>query len=153
MRVTITAAAAAAAAALALCAAAAAPLPAAAQELGGLRPRGPAGVLDRIEAVGESGCRLSQTSVTVGVNKALGRGSEARQRLGTDGSGGCRPLVSTSVTAGVNLALGPRSRAEQSIEARAPRGLLATNGLVRGTNIAAGPRSAADQRILGQTGR
>ena len=55
-----------AAAVLALCAA----LPAAAQDFGGVRPRGPASVLDRVEAVGESGCRLSQTSVTVGVNKA-----------------------------------------------------------------------------------
>lgn len=147
MRTTI----AAAAAALALCAAAA--FPAAAQDFGGVRPRGPAAVLDRIEAVGESGCRLSRTSVTVGVNRAFGRGSQARQQLGTDGSGGCRPLVSTQVVAGVNLALGPRSRAEQSIEAQAPRGLLATNSLVRGTNIAAGARSAAGQRLFGQTGR
>ncbi|MBX6744324.1 MAG: hypothetical protein IRY87_20000 [Acetobacteraceae bacterium] len=138
-----------AAAALTLCAA----LPAMAQDHGGVRLRGPASVLDRIESVGRTGCPLSQTNVTFGVNRAFGAGSQARQQLGTDASGGCRPLVSTQVTAGVNLALGPRSRAEQSVESFAPRGLLATNNVARGVNIAAGARSAAGQRILSQTGR
>ena len=128
-------------------------LPAAAQDFGGVRLRSPASVLDRVESVDRSGCRLSQTSVTVGVNRAFAADSQARQRLVTDGSGGCRPLVSTQVTAGVNLALGPRSQAEQSIEARGPRGLLATTNVVRGTNIAGGARSAAAQRLFGQTGR
>ena len=137
------------AAALACCAA----LPATAQEFGGVRLRGPASVLDRIDSVDRSGCRLSQTSVTIGVNRALAAGSQARQQLGTDGSGGCRPLVSTQVTAGVNLALGRRSTAEQSIDARAPSGLLATTNVARGVNIAAGARSTAGQRIFAQTGR
>ena len=136
-------------AALALCAA----LPAAAQEAGGIRLRGPAATLDRIEAVDQSGCRRSQTSVTVGVNRAFSPGSRAGQQLGTDNSGGCRPLVSTQVTAGVNLALGPRSQADQSIDARAPRGVLASTEVVRGANIAVGSRSSATQRILGVTGR
>ena len=139
-----------AAVALALCAAA---LPAAAQEFGGVRLRGPASVLDKIESVDRSGCRLSQTNVSVGVNRAFGTGSQARQQLGTDASGGCRPLVSTQVVAGVNLALGPRSQAEQSIDARSNRGLLATTDVTRGVNIAAGARSTANQRIFGQTGR
>jgi len=128
-------------------------LPAAAQDLGGVRLRGPATVLDRVESVGQSGCRLSATNVTVGVNRAIGAGSQARQQLGTDGSGGCRPLVSTQVTAGVNLALGSRSSAEQSIEASGPRGLLATTNLARGVNFAAGSRSQASQRILSRTGQ
>jgi hypothetical protein len=138
-----------AAAALALLAA----CPAAAQDMGGLRMRNPASVLDRVETVNASGCRLSQTNVTVGVNRAFAPGSTARQNLVTDGSGGCRPLVSTQVTAGVNLALGPRSQAEQSIDQRGPRGLLATTNVVRGANVAAGARSSATQRLFGQTGR
>ena len=138
-----------AAAALALCAA----LPAAAQDRGGVQLRGPGAVLDRVESVSQSGCRLSSTNVTVGVNRALAAGSQARQQLGTNGSGGCRPLASTQVTAGVNLALGPRSSAQQSIEASGPRGLLATTNLARGVNIAAGSRSGAGQRILSQTGQ
>ena len=138
-----------AAAALTLCAA----LPAAAQDFGGERLRGPGAVLRGIEQVDRSGCRLSQTSVTFGVNRALGVGSSAQQALGTNASGGCRPLVSTQVTAGVNLALGPRSSAGQSIEARAPRGLLASTTVARGVNVAAGVRSAAGQRIVTQTGR
>ena len=137
------------AAVLACCAA----LPATAQEFGGVRLRGPASVLDRIDRVDRSGCRLSQTNVTIGVNRALAAGSQARQQLGTDGSGGCRPLVSTQVTAGVNLALGRRSTADQSIDARAPSGLLATTNVARGVNIAAGARSTAGQRIFAQTGR
>ncbi len=128
-------------------------LPASAQDFGGVRLRGPASVLDRVEANGASGCRLSQTSVTVGVNRATGPGSTARQALATDASGGCRPLVSTQVTAGVNLGLGARSTAEQSIETRANRGTLATTGVTRGVNFAAGRNSTAAQRILGQTGR
>ena len=126
-------------------------LPAAAQDLGGVRLRGPEAVLNRVEQA--SGCRLSTTSVTVGINRATSAGSRASQQLGTDGSGGCRPLVSTQVTAGVNLALGRGSQADQSIEARSPRGLLATNTVARGVNYAAGNRSAATQRILAQTGR
>jgi hypothetical protein len=128
-------------------------LPASAQDFGGVRLRGPASVLDRVESVGQSGCRLSSTNVTVGVNRALAAGSQARQQLGTDGSGGCRPLVSTQVTAGVNLALGPRSVTDQSIEASGPRGLLATTNLARGVNFAAGNRSSAGQRILSRTGQ
>ena len=128
-------------------------LPAAAQDLGGVRLRGPEAVLNRVEQASASGCRLSTTSVTVGVNRATAAGSRASQQLGTDGSGGCRPLVSTQVTAGVNLALGRGSQADQSIEARSPRGLLATNTVARGVNYAAGSRSAATQRILAQTGR
>ena len=127
-------------------------LPAAAQDFGGVRLRSPEAVLNRVEQVSASGCRLSTTSVTVGVNRAIGTGSRAGQRLGTDGSGGCRPLVSTQVTAGVNLALGRGSQADQSIDARAPRGLLATTNVAHGVNYAAGTRSAATQRILAQTG-
>ena len=128
-------------------------LPAAAQDLGGVRLRGPEAVLSRVEQASASGCRLSATSVTVGVNRATAAGARASQQLGTDGSGGCRPLVSTQVTAGVNLALGRGSQAEQSIETRAPRGLLATNTVARGVNYAAGTRSAATQRIIAQAGR
>lgn len=138
-----------AAAALTLCAA----LPATAQEYGGVRLRSPASVLDRVESADRTGCRLSQTNVTFGVNRAFGSGSQARQQIGSDSSGGCRPLVSTQVTAGVNLALGPRSKADQSVESFAPRGLLATTNVARGVNIAAGARSTAGQRILSQTGR
>ena len=142
-----------AAAALALCAALAAPLAATAQDFGGVRPRGPGAVLLGLEQVERSGCRLSQTSVTFGVNRAFGADATARQALSTEAGSGCRPLVSTQVAAGVNLALGPRSTAEQSIEARGPRGLLATTTLSRGTNIAANARTRANQRIVTQTGR
>ena len=128
-------------------------LPAAAQDRGGVSLRNPGSVLDRIESADRSGCRLSQTSVTVGVNRAVGRGSMAQQQLGTDTAGGCRPLVSTQVTAGVNLALGRGSQADQSIEARSPSGLLATTNVARGVNYAAGARSAATQRLFSQTGR
>ncbi len=120
---------------------------------GGVRLRGPEAVLNRVESVSQSGCRLSATNVTVGINRALSAGSQARQHLGTDGSGGCRPLVATQVTTGVNLALGPRSSALQSIDSSGPRGLLATTNLARGVNIAAGSRSGAGQRILSQTGQ
>jgi hypothetical protein len=128
-------------------------LPVAAQDLGGVRLRGPEAVLQRVEQASASGCRLSATSVTVGVNRATAPGSRASQQLGTDGSGGCRPLVSTQVTAGVNLALGRGSQADQSIVARAPSGLLATTTVARGVNLAAGARSTATQGILGRTGR
>ncbi|NOG71797.1 hypothetical protein [Roseicella sp. DB1501] len=143
MRVTLTAA------ALALCAV----LPARAQDYGGVRLRGPDAVLDRVESFDRSGCRLSQTSVTVGVNRALGAGSQAWQQLGTNAGTGCRPLVSTQATVGVNLSVGSRARAEQSIETAGARGVLATTNLARGVNVAAGRGSQAGQRILAQTGR
>ena len=63
--------------------------------------------LGQIEA--NRSCPLSSTSVTFGVNRALGAGSLASQQLGTAAgsrSGGCRPPVSTQVAGGVNLALG-----------------------------------------------
>jgi hypothetical protein len=137
------------AAALALCAV----LPAQAQDSGGVRLHGSAAVLDRIDSFDRSNCRLSQTSVTVGVNRAAGAGSQARQQLATDSSGSCRPLVSTQAAVGVNLSLGSRSRADQSIEATGPAGLLSTTTLTRGVNIAAGARSQASLRLLSQTVR
>jgi hypothetical protein len=129
--------------------------PAQAQEFGGLRPRSnPAQVLDALDQVGRSGCRLSQTSVTVGVNRALGAGSSAGQNLLTSpGPNPCRPLVSTGVVAGVNLALGRNSGAEQTIIARQPRGLLATTLVTRGVNLAPGAQASATQRLLNQAGR
>jgi hypothetical protein len=81
-------------------------LPALAQETGGMALRGPAAMLERIEQL-QPGCRLSQTSVTIGVNRASGAHSQARQDLLTMAPGGCRPLVSTQVVAGANLGLGP----------------------------------------------
>ena len=132
--------------------------PAAAQQRGGLHPRGSAATLDLIEA--NRGCPLSATSVTVGVNRAFGNGSAAQQHLGTlnapgngSGGGGCRPLVTTQVAAGVNLALGRGSSADQTIEAHGQRGALATNTFSRGFNAARGARSSASQRILNQVGR
>jgi hypothetical protein len=131
--------------------------PAAAQERGGLHPRGPAATLDLIEA--NRGCPLSVTSATVGVNRAFGNGSVAQQQLGTlntpggGSGGGCRPLVTTQVAAGVNLALGRGSSASQTIEAQGQRGALATNTFSRGFNAAVGARSSATQRILNQVGR
>lgn len=128
--------------------------PVAAQERGGLRPRDPTAVLDQIDA--NRGCPLSNTSVTVGVNRSLASGSSAQQQLatlGAAGPGGCRPLVSTQVAAGVNLALGRGSSAGQSIDVQGPRGVLATNTYTRGVNYAAGARSTATQRILNQVGR
>jgi hypothetical protein len=128
-------------------------LPAMAQETGGVRPHGPGSVLRDLRSVERTGCSLSQTSVTVGVNRALGRGSQANQGLGTvAGPDACRPLVSTSVVAGVNLALGQRSGANQSITSSVPRGLLSTNQITRGVNIAAGARSNAGQMLLNQVG-
>jgi hypothetical protein len=129
--------------------------PAAAQERGGLHPRGSAATLDLIEA--NRGCPLSATSATIGVNRALGNGSAAQQQLGTlntPGNGsGCRPLVTTQVAAGVNLAFGRGSSASQTIEAQGQRGALATNTFSRGFNAAVGARSSATQRILNQVGR
>jgi hypothetical protein len=97
------------------------------------------------------GCPLSSTSVTVGVNKAFGRGSSANQQLNTvagpTGNGGCRPLVSTQVAAGVNLGLGSGSQAGQSINVQGQRGALDTIGFTRGINIGAGAGSVANQRI------
>jgi hypothetical protein len=126
--------------------------PVAAQERGGLRLRDPTAVLDQIDA--NRGCPLSNTSVTVGVNRAFAPGSSAQQQLATLGaSGGCRPLVSTQAAVGVNLALGRGSSAGQSIDVQGPRGVLATNTYTRGVNYAAGARSAATHRILNMVGR
>jgi hypothetical protein len=127
--------------------------PVAAQERGGLRLRDPTAVLDQID--GNRGCPLSNTSVTVGVNRSLAAGSSAQQQLATlgGGSGGCRPLVSTQVAAGVNLAFGRGSSAGQSIAVQGPRGVLATNTYTRGVNYAAGARSTATQQILNLVGR
>lgn len=146
-------------AALALLTAASAPTPA--QEFGGVHPRqalahrpalGHAAPLPSTSA--SAGCRLSATSVTVGVNRAFAPGAQAGQRLVTAtslGPGGCRPLVSTQITAGVNLGLGAGSAAGQVIESSAPRGALATVTYARGVNLAAGAAAAARQRILSQT--
>ena len=127
-------------------------LPASAQDTGGMALRGPAAMLGRIEQL-QPGCALSQTSVTVGVNRASGARAQARQGLVTMAPDNCRPLVSTQVVAGANLGLGPGSNAEQSIQAYGPRGLLSTNAYTRGYNLAAGPGSTAQQRLLNQIGR
>ncbi|HJS86768.1 MAG TPA: hypothetical protein VJ779_15030 [Acetobacteraceae bacterium] len=127
-------------------------LPAAAQEVGGMPLRGPMSQLEQIEQL-RPGCPLSKTSVTVGVNKALGAHGQAQQNLLTANAGGCRPLVSTQVVAGVNLGLGPASSAGQNIQTYGPRGLLATTTYTHGYNLAAGPRSAAQQQLLNQIGR
>jgi hypothetical protein len=123
--------------------------PISAQELGGLHPF-------QAQAAFSSpapGCRLSQTNVAVGVNRALASGSLARQRVVSNaGSGGCRPLVSTQIVAGVNLGLGSGSAAEQTIEAATVPGILATTNFNRGVNIAVGAQSAAQQRLLSQIG-
>jgi hypothetical protein len=127
-------------------------VPASAQEVGGMPLRGPMARLAQVEQL-RPGCPLSQTSVTVGVNKALGAHAQAQQGLLTATPGGCRPLVSTQVVAGVNLGLGPASSAQQGIQAYGPRGLLATTTYTRGVNLAAGPGSSAQQRLLNQIGR
>ena len=95
------------------------------------------------------GCRLSQTNVVVGVNRALGTGARAGQRTASvsGGDGGCRPLVSTGIVAGVNLGLGFGSTAEQTVQGVTPSGSLATNTFSRGVNIA-GPAAAARQRVF-----
>lgn len=133
-------------------------VPASAQEFGGVRPLGPprpaplAGQAYGAPATSQ-GCRLSQTNVVVGVNRATGAGSLAGQRVaGAAPAGpGCRPLVSTQIVAGVNLGLGAGSAAEQTVEASAPRGALATTTYARGVNVGAGTAAAARQRILTQT--
>jgi len=137
-------------------------LPAVAQDRGGLAMRNsPIAELGQIEANTNSGCPLSSTSVTVGVNQATAFGSSAQQRLGTFGGGGgfgggsssCRPLVSTQVVAGANLALGNGSSAGQTITARGPSGVLATNTYTRGYNAGFGAFSSANQRLTNVTGR
>jgi hypothetical protein len=128
-------------------------LPATAQESGGLRLRGgTSATLNAIDA--NRGCRLSSTSVTVGVNKAFGPGSSAKQQLGTAaGNGGCRPLVNTQVAAGVNLALGSGSQAGQSIAVQGQSGALGNIGFTRGINAGVGAGSTAAQRIQNLTSR
>jgi hypothetical protein len=129
-------------------------LPAAAQDTGGVHTRGALSELSQIQA--NSGCPLSTTSVTVGVNKTLGMQSSAQQHLATMGSGGlsgCRPLVSTQVVAGANLALGDGSNAGQSITAQGPRGVLGTTTYTRGYNLGYGAGSTANQRLINQTSR
>ena len=129
-------------------------LPAAAQETGGIHRRGPAAMLDQIDA--NHGCPMSATSVTVGVNRAGGMGSSAQQQLGTmggSGPAGCQPLVSTQVVAGVNMALGRNTSAGQSISAQGLRGTLATNTYTRGYNLGYGSMSTANQHIGNLTGR
>jgi hypothetical protein len=131
-------------------------LPAAAQDGGGLRLRGnPAAMLEQIDA--NHGCRMSSTSVTVGVNRAFATGSSATQRLGTvsgpAGNPGCRPLVTTQVAAGVNLALGGGSQAGQSISVQGQRGRLATTSYTRGVNMSVGAGSIAAQRIQNLSSR
>lgn len=128
-------------------------LPAAAQEMGGVHMRNSMSELGLIEA--NRGCPMSSTSVTVGLNKAVGPGALAQQQLGTSGgpASGCRPLVSTQVVAGVNMALGAGSSAGQSIKAQGPRGALATTTYTRGYNLGYGAMSNANQRIANLTGR
>jgi len=129
-------------------------LPAAAQDTGGVRTRDPTAVLPQIEA--NRGCRMSSTTVTVGINKATDAGSAARQKLATVGAGNpsnCHPLVSTQVVTGVNMGLARGSSASQTIDATGPRGGLATTTYTRGYNTAYGSSSSANQRISNQTGR
>ncbi len=131
-------------------------LPAAAQDMGGVHTRGALSELSQIQANSSSGCPLSSTSVTVGVNKAQGMQSSAQQQLATmggTGSSGCRSLVSTQVVAGANLALGGGSNAGQAITAQGPRGVLGTSTYTRGYNLGYGAGSTANQRLINQTGR
>ena len=131
--------------ALALLAAA----PASAQEFGGV----PQGRLLTTRQAGApqagTGCRISQTNVVVGVNRALGFGSRAGQQVASisGAGGGCRPLVSTGIVAGVNLGLGFGSSADQTVEGVTPQGSLATTTFTRGVNVS-GATAAARQRIL-----
>ena len=128
-------------------------LPAAAQERGGVHMRDPTAVLDQIGA--NRGCPMSSTSVTVGLNRAMGARSVGQQQIGTSSASptGCQPLVSTQVVTGVNMALGRGSQGDQSIAAQGPRGLLSTNTYTRGYNYGYGAMSSANQRILNQVGR
>jgi hypothetical protein len=132
-------------------------LPAAAQDMGGLHlSRNSAAELSTIQANSSSGCPMSSTSVTVGLNKASGMQSSAQQQLTTMGSrgpAGCHPLVSTQVLAGVNMALGGASKAGQVITAQGPQGLLSTTMYTRGYNFGYGAGSNANQRLTNQTGR
>ena len=131
-------------AALALLAAA----PASAQEFGGVQAGRFLGLGSGAQVNPGGGCRLSQTNVVFGVNRALGLGSKAGQRVASVApADGCRPLVSTGIVAGVNLGLGLGSAAEQTIEGVTPSGSLATTTFTRGVNIS-GPTAAARQRIL-----
>jgi len=124
--------------------------PSSAQEIGGLHPSQAWAALPSPAL----GCRLSQTNVAVGVNRALAPGSLARQGIvaGSSGSGGCRPLVSTQIVAGVNLGLAPGTTAEQTIEAATMPGILAATNFNRGVNVAVGAQSAAQQRLMSQIG-
>jgi hypothetical protein len=126
-------------------------LPALAQDRGGLRLTSSSVTLGEIEA--NQGCPLSSTSVTVGLNKAMGTRSSAQQQLGTTSPSPtkCRPLISTQVVAGVNLAVGQSSNAGQSISAQGQRGVLATDTYTRGYNIGYGALSTATQRLSNQT--
>jgi hypothetical protein len=129
-------------------------LPAAAQDSGGVRTRDPNAVLSQLDA--NRGCRMTSTSVTVGVNKATGTASAARQKMATMGGAGpsnCRPLVSTQVVTGVNMGVARGSGATQTIDATGPRGALATTTYTRGYNTAYGASSTANQRLFNQTGR
>jgi hypothetical protein len=129
--------------------------PVAAQQRGGVALGNPAATLGQIDADASSGCPLSATSVTVGVNKATSVGSVAQQQLVTSNKAmsSCRPLVSTQVVAGINTALGGGSFAGQSISARGPSGALATNTYTKGVNVGYGAFSTATQRLSNQTGR
>lgn len=128
-------------------------LPATAQDRGGVRPQDPMLELAMIEA--NRGCPMSTTSVTVGVNRAIGHASSSQQHIATQGAStaGCQPLVSTQVVAGVNLALGSGSSASQTVTATGQRGLLATTSFTRGANIAYGAGSSAGQRLGNLTSR
>lgn len=122
--------------------------PAFAEDHGGLRMRNnPAAMLEQVEA--NRGCRLSQTTVAMGTNRAFAPGSSSSQVV-ANGSGGCRPLVTTQVAAGVNLSLGRGSQANQVIAAQGQRGVLATTTFSRGANVAVGARSSASQKIFNQ---
>ena len=131
-------------------------VPAVAQDRGGLPMRN-SGIAELGQIQANSGCPLSSTSVTVGVNQATAFGSSAQQHLGTFGGGGgsssCRPLVSTQVVAGANLALGRGSSAGQSITATGPSGVLGTTTYTRGYNAGYGAFSSANQRLTNLTGR
>jgi hypothetical protein len=128
-------------------------LPAAAQDRGGVPRRDPFTVLGQIDA--NRGCPMSNTNVTVGLNRATGMGSSSQQQLASQsgGSSGCHPLVSTQVVTGVNLALGRGSNAGQTIDAQGPRGVLSTTTFTRGYNLGYGAFATANQRLSNQTGR
>jgi hypothetical protein len=126
------------------------PFAASAQDSGGQGLRDPVAGLDRVANPG-AGCRLSETRVTIGTNRALTPGSSATQGI-AGGKSRCKPLASTQIVAGVNLALAPDSTADQRIVSRAPKGSLATTNFARGVNRA-GSHATAVQDILSQTGQ